>query len=115
MAVNDDGSLRVPHPEALFEYVGVMAIGDTQSRPKGGFRECRDNPTYKTGFHGMTQGELFKNSKPQNNELFQKIQLRACSVKAATLAGSKPPHHGELQAGCWSRCQWRSNLPSSHV
>ena len=77
------------HPEALFEYVGVMAIGDTQSRPKGGFRECRDNPTYKTGFHGMTQGELFKNSKgahgfgPYSNSefVYTTIEKNLCYIR----------------------------------
>ena len=44
----------------------AQAIGDTASRPKGGWLEYRNGPQYKPGLYGKKQGEIYKNSKAKH-------------------------------------------------
>ena len=39
VAIERDGSPRVPSEAAVMEYVLAMATGDTESRPKGGWQD----------------------------------------------------------------------------
>ena len=46
--------------------VCLQAVGDTQSRPKGGTVEYRNGPQFKPLLWGKRQGDLFKNTKGEH-------------------------------------------------
>ena len=46
------GQMKVPDAEAVAEYIMVMAIGDTEARPKGGTLE------YRSAWHHAKQPKL---------------------------------------------------------
>ena len=58
VAVDRDGTPRVPSEAAMMEYVLVMATGDVESRPKGGWKEYHMGEHVKPGLHGRKKGEL---------------------------------------------------------
>jgi hypothetical protein len=47
----------------MMEYVLVMATGDAESRPKGGWVEYHNGPQAKPGLNGMKKGELLGEKK----------------------------------------------------
>ena len=63
VAVDRDGTPRVPPPAAMQEYVLAMATADSESRPKGGWAEYLNGPQAKPGFHGKKRGELMGGQK----------------------------------------------------
>jgi len=58
IAVERDGSPRVPSDAAMMEYVLAMATGDVESRPKGGFAEYQKGEHVKPGLHGRKRGDM---------------------------------------------------------
>ena len=63
VAVERDGSARVPSEAAVMEYVLVMAVGDATSRPKGGRPEYRNGPQFKLSLNGMKHGDMMGKHK----------------------------------------------------
>jgi hypothetical protein len=63
VAVERDGTPRVPSEASMMEYVLVMATGDAESRPKGGWVEYHNGPQAKPGLNGMKKGELLGEKK----------------------------------------------------
>jgi hypothetical protein len=65
VAIERDGSPRVPSEAAVMEYVLAMATGDTESRPKGGWQDYHNGPQARPGLHGRKRGEMFYSEKAQ--------------------------------------------------
>ena len=63
IAVERDGTPRVPSEAAMMEYVLAMATSDVESRPKGGWKEYEMGDHVKPGLHGRKQGELLGGQK----------------------------------------------------
>jgi len=63
VAVERDGTPRVPPEAAMMEYVLVMATGDAESRPKGGWKEYFMGEHVKPGLNGRKKGELLGEQK----------------------------------------------------
>ena len=63
LGVESDGRPRVPSDASMMEYILVMATGDAESRPKGGWAEYHNGPHAKRGLHGKLRGELMGPNK----------------------------------------------------
>ena len=63
VAIERDGSARVPSEAAVMEYVLVMAVGDVESRPKGGRPEYRNGSQFKLSLNGMKHGDMMGEKK----------------------------------------------------
>ena len=55
IAVERDGTPRVPLEAAMMEYVLAMATGDADSRPKGGWKEYEMGEHVKPGLNPVDQ------------------------------------------------------------
>lgn len=58
VAVEHDGTPRVPSEAAMIEYVLAMATGDADLWPKGGWEEYHNGEHAKPSLHGKKRGEL---------------------------------------------------------
>ena len=63
VAVELDGTPRVPLEAAMMEYVLAMATGDNSSRPKGGWAEYLSGAHVKPNLHGKKRGEMLGEMK----------------------------------------------------
>ena len=63
IAVERDGTPRVPSEAAMMEYVLSMATGDVASRPKGGWEEYHNGEHARPGLHGYKKGALLGRQK----------------------------------------------------
>ena len=80
IAVERDGSPRVPSDAAMMEYVLAMATGDVESRPKGGFAEYQKGEHVKPGLHGRKRGDM-----PGKQKAFGKGQYADAPFRFRTI------------------------------
>ena len=70
------GQIKVPDPECIAEYIMVMAIGDTQSRPKGGTAE------YRAAWHHSQQPtQLYMKARKHGRGAFADTPIRFVSIE----------------------------------
>ena len=69
------GQMKVPEPETIGEYMMVMAVGDTEARPKGGTAE------YRNAWHHARQQAHFKLKREAAEARVRRVRGQAASVR----------------------------------
>jgi hypothetical protein len=119
VAVERDGTPHVPSEAAMMEYILVMATGDAESRPKGGWVEYHNGPQAKPGLNGMKKGELLGEQKAfgylcYGDAAFRyggiEQQVRVKRIALAWARGLQMAAHHVVAHGC--RC-WQSDGSTS--
>ena len=98
IAVDRDGSPRVPSEAALMEYVLAMATGDVASRPKGGWEEYLKGEHVKPGLHGRKRGETPGPQKQYGKGQYADAPFRFRSIEMQVRASPGLAAHGSSPA-----------------
>ena len=86
VAVDSNGSPRVPSTAAVMEYVLTMAVGDAASRPKGGWMSYQSGDHVKPSLHGRKRGQLMGKAKAFGTGAFADAPFRYRAIEQDVLA-----------------------------